>query len=205
MSEAQTLLLGLIAGGTIVLGLPIGRLRSPRPGLAAVPERAGDRDPAVPRLGRARRTPSSPSTMRSGKLHDGSGGMGPVLGYGALFLAGISVGPAQPGVLRAVAGTGREGAGASGQGRRPSGELSATRAGDRRVVTGAAAVPADRRGIGLHNFGEGLAIGASAAPAPSGSRRSSSSASPCTTRPRDSASSLRWRLRETGHRGASCC
>ena len=33
MSEAQTLLLGFIAGVTIVLGLPVGRMRSPRPGL----------------------------------------------------------------------------------------------------------------------------------------------------------------------------
>lgn len=33
MSETQTLLLGFIAGVTILLGLPVGRLRTPRPGL----------------------------------------------------------------------------------------------------------------------------------------------------------------------------
>lgn len=32
MGEAQTLLLGFIAGVTILLGLPLGRLRSPVPG-----------------------------------------------------------------------------------------------------------------------------------------------------------------------------
>ena len=33
MSESQTLLLGFIAGVTILFGLPIGRMRTPRPGL----------------------------------------------------------------------------------------------------------------------------------------------------------------------------
>ena len=33
MSEAQTLLLGFIASATILLGLPVGKLRAPRPGL----------------------------------------------------------------------------------------------------------------------------------------------------------------------------
>ena len=31
MSLSKTLVLGLIAGGTILLGLPIGRLRRPAP------------------------------------------------------------------------------------------------------------------------------------------------------------------------------
>src|SRR5260370_14550290 len=33
MSQTQTLLLGVIAGVTILLGLPLGRVRTPRPGL----------------------------------------------------------------------------------------------------------------------------------------------------------------------------
>ena len=32
MSETQTLLLGFIAGVTILVGLPLGRVRAPRPG-----------------------------------------------------------------------------------------------------------------------------------------------------------------------------
>jgi ZIP family zinc transporter len=33
VSESQTLLLGFIAGVTILIGLPLGRMRAPRPGL----------------------------------------------------------------------------------------------------------------------------------------------------------------------------
>ena len=33
MSETQTLLLGFIAGVTILIGLPLGRVRAPRPGM----------------------------------------------------------------------------------------------------------------------------------------------------------------------------
>jgi ZIP family zinc transporter len=33
MGDASTLLLGFIAGVTILLGLPLGRLRSPAPGM----------------------------------------------------------------------------------------------------------------------------------------------------------------------------
>src|SRR2546422_9058339 len=33
LSTARTLLLGAVAGSTIFLGLPLGRLRNPRPGL----------------------------------------------------------------------------------------------------------------------------------------------------------------------------
>ena len=33
MSEAQTLLLGFVASATILFGLPVGKLRAPRPGL----------------------------------------------------------------------------------------------------------------------------------------------------------------------------
>ena len=33
MSETQTLLLGFIAGVTILIGLPLGKVRAPRPGL----------------------------------------------------------------------------------------------------------------------------------------------------------------------------
>jgi ZIP family zinc transporter len=33
VSETQTLLLGFIAGVTILIGLPLGKVRAPRPGL----------------------------------------------------------------------------------------------------------------------------------------------------------------------------
>jgi ZIP family zinc transporter len=91
MSEAQTLLLGLIAGGTIVLGLPIGRLRSPRPGLAQFLNAL-----AIGILlflvWDVLSHAFEPVDTALGNLHEGSGGIGPVLGYGALFLGGISLG-----------------------------------------------------------------------------------------------------------------
>ena len=53
MGLGPTLLLGLIAGGTILLGLPIGRIRRPAPTLRALLNARGGRRPAVPGLGRA--------------------------------------------------------------------------------------------------------------------------------------------------------
>ncbi len=47
-------------------------------------------------------------------------------------------------------------------------------------------------GIGLHNLGEGLAIGAAFAAGALGSARSSCSALPFTTSPRASESLRRW-------------
>jgi ZIP family zinc transporter len=116
-----------------------------------------------------------------GKVHDHSGGLGPVFGYGALFLGGLSVG------LLCLLGYERAFARRSGR-PRPADAGGQTRAADaggqaRRFGPGAMAadelgslsqpVPSDhspaRRlaltiavGIGLHNFGEGLAIGGSA-------------------------------------------
>jgi ZIP family zinc transporter len=161
MSETQTLLLGFIAGATILIGLPLGRVRAPRPGtrqfLSALAigillflvwdVLAHAYDPLDTALGR---------------LHDGTGGIGPVAGYGALFFLGLTVGlmtlvyyerwlarRAQPR--------------SHGPGAMAPGELTAARAG----IAGWSA--AGRMslliavGIGLHNFGEGLAIGGSAA------------------------------------------
>jgi ZIP family zinc transporter len=164
MSEGETLLLGFIAGVTILLGLPVGKLRAAGPGLRQflnalaigillfliwdVLSHAYD-----------------PLDTALGRLHDRTGGLGPVFGYGALFLAGIGIG-----LLSLVYYERWLGARARasrpqnfGPGAMAPGELTATR-------PGVAGWSAARRvslliavGIGLHNFGEGLAIGASAA------------------------------------------
>jgi zinc transporter, ZIP family len=161
MSEPQTLLLGFIAGVTILLGLPLGRLRAPRPGLRQFLNALA--------IGillflfwdvLANAFEPVDTALRS--LHDRTAGIGPALGYGALFLLGIGVG-----LLSLVYYerwlTGRKQPRRFGPGAMAPGELTAARAG---VVQWSAA----RRlslliavGIGLHNFGEGLAIGASAA------------------------------------------
>jgi zinc transporter, ZIP family len=161
MSEAQTLLLGCIAGVTILLGLPLGKMRAPRPGLRQFLNALAIGillfllwDVLVHAY--------EPLGSALGRLHDRTAGIGPVLGYGALFLGGISAG-----LLSLVyyeqwlARRGRSGS--FGPGAMAPGELPAARA-------GVASWSAARRmslliavGIGLHNFGEGLAIGGSAA------------------------------------------
>ena len=161
MSESQTLLLGFIAGVTILVGLPVGRVRAPRPGLRQFLSAVAVGvllfliwDVLVHAY--------APLDAALGRLHDGRAGIGPVIGYGALFFLGISVG-----LLSLVYYERWLAARARGQSLGPgamaSGELTRTRA-------GIAGWPAARRlslliavGIGLHNFGEGLAIGGSAA------------------------------------------
>ena len=161
MSEAQTLLLGFIAGVTILLGLPLGRLRAPRPGLRQFLNALAIGillfliwDVLVHTY--------EPLDTALGHLHDRTAGIGPVLGYGTLFLLGISAGLLSLVYYeRWLAGRGRPKS--FGPGTMAPGELTAAR-------TGVAGWSAARRlslliaaGIGLHNFGEGLAIGGSAA------------------------------------------
>src|SRR5215475_9514636 len=91
MSESQTLLLGFIAGVTILIGLPLGRVRSVKPGTRQFLNALAIGillfllwDVLVHAF--------EPVDIALGKLHDGSGGVGPVAGYAALFFLGITVG-----------------------------------------------------------------------------------------------------------------
>ena len=164
MDAVQTLILGLIAGVTIVLGLPLGRLRSARHSRTAPAVRVFLNAFAIgvlifimwDLLNQAWETISA--TLD--KVHDGSGALAPVFGFGALLFAGLGVG------LLSLAGYERW---LSGEGHIPllgPGTMAADELTLRRGDTWTAA----RRlafliavGIGLHNFGEGLAIGGSAA------------------------------------------
>ncbi len=161
MSEAQTLLLSVIAGVTILIGLPLGRVRAPRPGLRQFLNALAI-GILLFLIWDVLAHAYAPLDAALGRLHDGRAGMGPVLGYAALFLLGISAG-----LLGLVYYerwlTGRRRPRSFGPGAMAPGELTAARA-------GVAGWSAARRlslliaaGIGLHNFGEGLAIGASAA------------------------------------------
>ena len=161
MSESQTLLLGFIAGVTILIGLPLGRMRAPRPGLRQFLNALAVGillfliwDVLVHAF--------EPIDAALGRLHDGSGGIGPVLGYAALFFLGLTVG-----LMSLVYYEGwlarRRKPRNFGPGTMAPGELAA-------ATPGIAGWSAARRmslliavGIGLHNFGEGLAIGGSAA------------------------------------------
>ncbi len=91
MSETQTLLLGFIAGVTILIGLPLGRVRAPRPGTRQFLNALAIGillflvwDVLVHAY--------DPLDAALGQLHDGKGGIGPVAGYGALFFLGLGTG-----------------------------------------------------------------------------------------------------------------
>ena len=165
MSLSKTLLLGLIAGATIVLGLPVGRMRRPAPTMRALLNAL-----AIGILlflvWDVLTAAWEPIDAALGKVHDHAGGLAPIFGYGALFAGGLAVGL---GSLVAyemwmVRSAGR--ATPPARARFGPGTLSRAEAATWRVSEWS---PARRlalmiaTGIGLHNFAEGLAIGQSAA------------------------------------------
>jgi len=164
VDAVQTLILGLIAGVTIVLGLPLGRLRSARHSRTAPAVRVFLNAFAIGILIFIMWDLLNQAWEMIGatldKVHDGSGSVAPVIGFGALLFAGLGVG------LLSLAGYERW---LAGEGPIPllgPGTMAADELTLRRGDTWTAA----RRlafliavGIGLHNFGEGLAIGGSAA------------------------------------------
>ena len=163
MDLARTLLLGFIAGATIVFGLPVGRIRRPMPTLRLFLNATAVGVLlflAWDVLAHA----WEPIDSALGKVHDHSGGVGPVFGYGALFVGGLSVGMLSlVAYERHVARVTRPPVGL-GPGAMSVDELPM------RSASGIASWSPARRlalliaiGIGLHNFAEGLAIGQSAA------------------------------------------
>src|ERR1700733_9674923 len=91
MDLGRTLILGFIAGATIVIGLPIGRLRRPMPGLKLFLNSV-----AVGILlflvWDVLSHAWEPIDSALGSVHDHTGGLAPVFGYGSLFIAGLTVG-----------------------------------------------------------------------------------------------------------------
>ena len=178
MSESQTLLLGFIAGVTILIGLPLGRVRSVKPGTRQFLNALAIGilifliwDVLVHAF--------EPVDIALGKLHDGSGGVGPVAGYAALFFLGITVGLGSLVLYEGWLGSRARTVASSASSAPASASAPTRRFGPGTMAPEELAVPrtrgisgwsAARRlslliaiGIGLHNFGEGLAIGGSAA------------------------------------------
>jgi ZIP family zinc transporter len=160
MGLGETMLLGFIAGATILLGLPVGRMRRPAMNMRLMLN-AMAIGVLLFLLWDVLSAAWEPIDAALSALHDGDGGFGKALGYGLLFAGGLAVG-----LLSLVAyerwmtrRAGREPR-SVGPGAMTLGELELRRPGwspARRLALLIAV------GIGLHNFAEGLAIGQSAA------------------------------------------
>jgi ZIP family zinc transporter len=172
VSIEKTLLLGFIAGVTILLGLPIARLRRPVPNLRIMLNAVAV-GILVFLVWDVLSAAWKPIDSALSDFHDGNGGLGRASGYGALFAGALAVG-----LLSMIAYEHWM----SRRTRQPDATIvdapepypSATGTGTITLEapprTGLATwSPAKRLalliavGIGLHNFAEGLAIGQAAA------------------------------------------
>lgn len=151
MSFSTTLLLGLIAGGTILLGLPVGRLQRPAASLRLFLNAVAI-GVLLFLVWDVLSAAWEPIDSALAATHAGDNQLGSAIGYGALMLAGLAVGLVglvwyeqwmarrrARTVVRADPAAGSD----SGSGRQLALLIAV--------------------GIGLHNFAEGLAIGQSAA------------------------------------------
>ena len=173
MSLEKTLLLGFIAGVTILIGLPIGRLKRPAPTLRMMLNAIAV-GILLFLLWDVLSAAWEPIDAALTEFHAGDGGLASALGYGLLFAGGLAVG------LLSLVAYERWMDRATHS---PDATLVDSPPADDRVRASAAAADRDgitlprfatwspaRRlalliavGIGLHNFAEGLAIGQAAA------------------------------------------
>jgi ZIP family zinc transporter len=158
MSLSRTLVLGFIAGVTILFGMPVGRLRTPIPRLRVVLNAI-----AVGILlflvWDVLSAAWEPLDAALAATHESDGPLGPVFGYGALFAGGLTVGLL--GLVaydRRMTSSGGGGAGAMSVHERPAPSSGGSTWSPAKRLALLIAI-----GIGLHNFAEGLAIGQAAA------------------------------------------
>jgi zinc transporter, ZIP family len=171
VSLEKTLLLGFVAGVTILLGLPIARLRRPVPNLRIMLNAVAV-GILVFLVWDVLSAAWQPIDSALASFHHGNGGLGRATGYGILFAAGITVG-----LVSLVAYERWMSRTARNSGAPPVEEAELFSATSRSSTTtlapparGLASWTPARQlalmiavGIGLHNFAEGLAIGQAAA------------------------------------------
>ena len=166
MSLAATLLLGFVAGVTILIGLPVGRIRGATPELKLFLNAT-----AVGVLfflvWDVLSAAWEPIDEALGSIHESGNGLSTAIGYGFIFVAGLAIGLVslvfyEHWMRRRMSAHTADESRAQGPGAMAVGEVTAPR--------GLASWSAARHlslliavGIGLHNFAEGLAIGQSAA------------------------------------------
>ena len=165
MSLGTTLILGFVAGVTILLGLPIGRLRRPRASLRLFLN-ATAVGVLVFLVWDVLSAAWEPIDEALGEINAGNGGWGQAIGYGVIFAAGLAVGLValvfyerwmRHRTARLSAVPPPVGPGAMSLGELPASRGIASWSAAKQLALLIAV------GIGLHNFAEGLAIGQSAA------------------------------------------
>jgi ZIP family zinc transporter len=160
MSEARIIVLGLIAGGSIFLGLPIGRMKRPAPQLRQFLNALAI-GILIFLIWDVLAHAYDPITVALGRLHHHTGSLTTVIGYTLLFFGGLGVGLLSLTYYDKFLK--RQKPRPSGPGAMATSESLITTSGTDTLS------PAERLGlliavgIGLHNFAEGLAIGQSAA------------------------------------------
>ena len=176
MSLEKTLLLGFIAGGTILLGLPIARLKRPVPNLRIMLNAIAV-GILIFLVWDVLSAAWEPIDAALSDFHEGNGGLASATGYGALFIGALAVG-----LLSMIAYEHWM----ARQAHIPAEEVvdalepPSSTASSSSSTTGTLTFAPPRRGlatwsparqlalliavgIGLHNFAEGLAIGQAAA------------------------------------------
>jgi len=165
MSLGTTLILGFVAGVTILIGLPVGRLRKPKATLRLFLN-ATAVGVLLFLVWDVLSAAWEPIDGALGTINAGKGGWDKAIGYGVIFAAGLAVGLVAlvfyerwmgRRAARLVRGSGSVGPGAMsiGEVAPPRGIASWSAAKQLSLLIAV--------GIGLHNFAEGLAIGQSAA------------------------------------------
>jgi zinc transporter, ZIP family len=164
VSLGKTLVLGFIAGVTILLGLPIGRLKRPAPRLRILLN-ATAVGILVFLLWDVLSAAWEPIDTALSDFHAGDGGLAGAFGYGVLFAGGLAVG-----LLSLVAYERWMDRVTEAPEEWPTGAGGTALTRTAAPRTGLATWSRARQlalliavGIGLHNFAEGLAIGQAAA------------------------------------------